>query len=171
MSVVNQLRNLLQPFRPPAGPRRRKHARRAAGRQAAALVWRRNGNGAEILLITSRNAGRWILPKGWVEDGEDGAMAAAREAREEAGVIASESGPLIGSFPYHKVRPGRRDVRCMVDVYLLVLREEKESWPEMHMRETRWARLDEALSQIDEPALVALLRDNDTRLADLLRAE
>ena len=34
--------------------------------QYAALPWRRDANGGiEILLITSRETRRWVIPKGW----------------------------------------------------------------------------------------------------------
>lgn len=58
----------------------------SVGMQAGALVWRRAGKGkVEVLLITSRGTGRWVLPKGWLDGGENVAQAAAREAWEEAG--------------------------------------------------------------------------------------
>ena len=49
----------------PGDPLFREH-----GRQVAALCWRRSpkrGSVLEVLLITSLNSKRWILPKGWPE--------------------------------------------------------------------------------------------------------
>ncbi|MGB7917572.1 MAG: NUDIX domain-containing protein, partial [Rhodomicrobium sp.] len=58
-----------------------------ARRQVAALPLRLAKNGAiEILLVTSRDTGRWIIPKGWTSKRIKDCKAAAREAREEAGV-------------------------------------------------------------------------------------
>ena len=37
--------------------------------QFAALCYRIKAGNPEILLITSRGTGRWIVPKGWPEDG------------------------------------------------------------------------------------------------------
>ena len=55
--------------------------------QVAALCWRMGQGGAvEILLVTSRDTGRWVIPKGWPMDGKSASAAAAREAWEEAGV-------------------------------------------------------------------------------------
>ena len=52
--------------------------------QVAALPWRIGERGVEIMLITSRDTGRWVLPKGWPEAREPLCEAAAREASEEA---------------------------------------------------------------------------------------
>ena len=54
--------------------------------QVAALCYRRDGDSKEVLLVTSRGTGRWILPKGWPIDGLDAGEAALQEAWEEAGV-------------------------------------------------------------------------------------
>ena len=55
--------------------------------QTGALPWRRaKGDQLEILLVTGRLSGRWIVPKGWPMRGKTMAKAAAQEAYEEAGV-------------------------------------------------------------------------------------
>ena len=33
--------------------------------QFGALCWRAGKSGAEVLLISSRETGRWVIPKGW----------------------------------------------------------------------------------------------------------
>jgi len=38
--------------------------------QVAALPLVATSSGFEVVLITSRNDGRWLIPKGWPEDGE-----------------------------------------------------------------------------------------------------
>ncbi|MGL4294307.1 MAG: NUDIX hydrolase, partial [Aestuariivirga sp.] len=60
-------------------------------RQFAALPWRDAGHGIEVLLISSRGTGRWVIPKGWPIKGFAPHASAAREAFEEAGV-----GGIIG---------------------------------------------------------------------------
>src|SRR5262249_31793575 len=74
--------------------------------QVAALPWRRNGSGIEVMLITSRCAGRWVLPKGWPEAGEEMCAAAAREAHEEAGLVGSVSSSMAGRYCYVKSDAG-----------------------------------------------------------------
>ena len=71
--------------------------------QVAALCYRETPKGKQVLLITSRDTGRWIVPKGWPVDGLDGAEAALQEAWEEAGVSKAdiESAPM-GYYDYNK---------------------------------------------------------------------
>ena len=48
--------------------------------QVAVLPWRLKENGLEILLVSSRDTGRWIIPKGWPMTGRKNSAAAAIEA-------------------------------------------------------------------------------------------
>lgn len=55
--------------------------------QYAALCFRyADGGTIEILLVTSRTSGRWIIPRGWPMKRKKPHQAAAIEAWEEAGV-------------------------------------------------------------------------------------
>lgn len=154
MTPIDGLKTLLDLFRPPAG---RLEAR---GRQAAAVALRKGKTGLEILLVTSRDTGRWIVPKGWIENGEDGAAAAAREAWEEAGVRGKHEpeGP-VGSYSYFKTYPKRPGVHCDVGVYILRDVTEKSHWPEEKARKRRWASVKDGLDMLDEPELREVLRN------------
>ena len=56
--------------------------------QFAALPWRIGKSGTrEILLLTSRETHRWVIPKGWPMKGRKPAEVASQEAYEEAGLI------------------------------------------------------------------------------------
>ena len=63
--------------------------------------------GIEYLLVTSRETGRWIIPKGWPIEGMKPAKTAAREAYEEAGVRGTVSDKAIGNYSYKKELRGR----------------------------------------------------------------
>ena len=77
--------------------------------QYAALPYRRKGKSApEVLLVTSRETGRWIIPKGWPLKGKAPHKAAAREAREEAGVVGKINRRSVGSFSYEKRLKGEK---------------------------------------------------------------
>jgi 8-oxo-dGTP pyrophosphatase MutT (NUDIX family) len=77
------------------------NGRRGPAEQFAALPWRRRrGERLEILLVTTRRSGRWIVPKGWPIDGCSPRECAAREAMEEAGVLGVIAAEPIGDFPY-----------------------------------------------------------------------
>ena len=78
--------------------------------QVAALCYRTGADGKEVLMITSRGTGRWIIPKGWPVEGKDGPASALQEAWEEAGVKgprASLSSPSANTN-YVKRRDQRR---------------------------------------------------------------
>jgi 8-oxo-dGTP pyrophosphatase MutT (NUDIX family) len=56
--------------------------------QFAVLPWRISEGGTrQIMLLTSRETRRWVIPKGWPMKGRKPAEAAAQEAYEEAGLI------------------------------------------------------------------------------------
>lgn len=125
--------------------------------QAAALAWRRaDGPVAEVLLITSRGTGRWVLPKGWIEDGEDKAAAAAREAWEEAGIKGSLTPEPVGTYVYRKT-DGETVQSCHVTVYALAVEHQADDWPERAERDRKWVPAARAAQLVDEPDLKALL--------------
>src|SRR3546814_3720198 len=66
--------------------------------QVGALPFRRSADGVlEVMLITSRDTGRWIIPKGWPMEGRSGPSAAQQEAFEEAGVLGIITGMPNGT--------------------------------------------------------------------------
>ena len=138
---------------------------REHGKQVAALCWRACGkDGTEILLITSLNSKRWILPKGWLMEGLSAAESAAREAFEEAGVAGKIGGKPIGSYHYLKEKKDGGGVPCRVDVFALQVTAQMEAWPEKGAREIAWLPLKQAAVRVSEPGLRELLRTfNRTR--------
>ncbi|MBP0574910.1 NUDIX domain-containing protein, partial [Mycobacterium tuberculosis] len=71
-----------------------------------------------VLLVTSRETRRWIIPKGWPMKGMKDRDAAAREALEEAGLTGRISQRPIGHYRYFK-RTLDAFQPCRVDVYRL----------------------------------------------------
>ncbi|MBT1698854.1 NUDIX domain-containing protein [Fulvivirgaceae bacterium PWU4] len=55
---------------------------------AGGVVFRKNGEAVEYLVVESSTGGRWVLPKGHIEEGEREEEAATREVKEETGVWA-----------------------------------------------------------------------------------
>jgi 8-oxo-dGTP pyrophosphatase MutT (NUDIX family) len=136
----------------------RAEADREPRNQCAAVPWRKGeGGGVEILLITSRETRRWVIPKGWPIRGLTSAQSAAREAFEEAGVRGPTGKKPIGVYHYAKrLRSGRiQNVR--VAVFLMRVDEECDAWPEMDQRVKQWVPPAEAADLVDEPDLRALL--------------
>jgi 8-oxo-dGTP pyrophosphatase MutT (NUDIX family) len=132
----------------------------AAGRvQYAALPYRRSGaSRTEILLVTSRETGRWIIPKGWPIKRKAPHVAAAREAREEAGVVGKISRRPIGWFSYEKRLKRGIIVVCKVHVFALRVKRQKENWPEKGQREVQWMSRTKAARSVDDPKLGGIIR-------------
>ncbi|WP_425342943.1 NUDIX hydrolase [Rhizobium etli] len=75
--------------------------RREAIEQFAAICYRKVGdNLVEVLLITSRDSGRWIIPKGWPIAKLAPHQVAEREAWEEAGVKGKARKRLFGFYTF-----------------------------------------------------------------------
>lgn len=126
-------------------------------KQVAALPVRKGQDGElEVLLVTSRETGRWVIPKGWPSRRLKDKDAAAREAREEAGVVGKMKSRPIGAYRYRKVEPeGSRLLD--VTVYLLKVVQEKKRWPEKDQRRRTWFPIKTAARRVREPALQRLI--------------
>jgi 8-oxo-dGTP pyrophosphatase MutT (NUDIX family) len=127
--------------------------------QVAALCWRRTGKGIRVLLITSRDTGRWVIPKGWPMRHRTEAETAAREAFEEAGLRGDILERSIGVYTYRKVLAPGRTIPCVVRVYPLEVRELLKQYPETGQRRVKWFTPDKAARRVLEPDLRALIRD------------
>jgi 8-oxo-dGTP pyrophosphatase MutT (NUDIX family) len=126
-------------------------------KQVAALPLRRaKDGGIEILLVTSRTSGRWIIPKGWSSKRFKDHKAAAREAKEEAGVEGKIERKAIGCYRYVKTEVGPSDP-VDVMVYLLSVRKERKRWPERKQRQRAWVTLEGAAGKVQEPELSELI--------------
>lgn len=127
--------------------------------QFAALCTRKNGKDEDVLLITSRDTGRWIIPKGWPIDGLDGAETALQEAWEEAGVskAKAEKEP-VGNYTYDKVLKDGTALPVLTSVYRIRVSELADKYPEAHERERCWVSPKVAATRVDEPELRDLLR-------------
>ncbi|HTN98735.1 MAG TPA: NUDIX hydrolase [Nordella sp.] len=115
------------------------------------------GSGRDILLITSRDTGRWVIPKGWPMRGWSGAEVAAREAFEEAGIEGESWSQAIGAYHYHKRRPGDRSVTCRVEVFPFGVITELARWPERHQRRRAWFAAHDAAALVNEDELKTLI--------------
>ncbi|WP_116086164.1 NUDIX hydrolase [Tropicimonas sp. IMCC34011] len=132
--------------------------KRPAQFQVAALCHRPGAAGREILLITSRETRRWILPKGWPKSGLGGGETAAEEAWEEAGVRALPgTRRRIGRYSYSKTLPGGLPMRTEVDVYAIEVDHLEDEFPEEGQRERRWVLPEQASRMVTEPELKAIL--------------
>ena len=129
----------------------------AASQQYAALPWRQ-APGFEILLITSRETRRWVIPKGWPIPAHSAAESAAQEAYEEAGIRGQMKAEPIGQYGYSKRLRGRAKNRFRVDVFAMEVTEVLDLWPEAHERTRQWLSPAEAAVRVNEPELAILIR-------------
>ena len=129
--------------------------------QVGALCYRRAAKGLRILLITSRDTGRWVIPKGWPTRNHSEAWAAAREAYEEAGLRGAISERSIGFYVYAKRVGVGMSFPCLVRVYPLEARERLKQYPETGQRRVKWFSPAKAARRVREPELAQLLRDFD----------
>lgn len=133
--------------------------------QFAALPYRLSDDGElEILLISSRDTGRWIIPKGWPIKKCSGPRTAETEAFEEAGIKGKVASKPIGTFDYLKTDKGQDDRRCRVTVYPMRVDKDLKKWPEKDERRLRWLSPVEAAMAADDPGLATLI----LQLADQL---
>ncbi len=130
----------------------------AARRQSAALPVLGIGAALRVVLITSRETRRWVVPKGWIEAGEPPHRSAAREAFEEAGLIGEADPQPLGLYSYPK-RLARGEVRpTEVLVFRLRVARLLPDWPERLERERKLFTPEAAAALVAEPGLAALLR-------------
>ena len=126
--------------------------------QVGALCVRRADDGSQqVLLITSRGSGRWVIPKGWPTKRLKDHKAAAREAEQEAGVLGKVKSKPIGNYTYPKT-DGASAQSLRVAVFLLSVRRERRSWPERDERRRAWFPLHKAAKEVSEPELRTLIR-------------
>jgi 8-oxo-dGTP pyrophosphatase MutT (NUDIX family) len=137
-------------------PSKRK-VKRAARVQYGALPYRFTPAAAlEILLVTSRESKRWIIPKGWPIKGLRPYKSAAREAFEEAGVSGRIGVKSIGLFTYDKILDDGC-VDCEVRVFPLLVKQQSKTWPEIEERTAQWVAPDRAFALIKDSGLKLLV--------------
>ena len=132
--------------------------KRKLQKQIAALPYRRDGKGIEILLITSRETRRWVIPKGWPMRGKKDWNSAAREAFEEAGVEGKIGKKSIGRFVYDKRLASGKLAPTEVTVYPLSVNVILGQWPEKSERRRKWMTAAEAAEQVMEDGLKAIIQ-------------
>lgn len=133
--------------------------------QYGAICYRTGASGEpEVLLMTSRDTGRWVIPKGWPMAGKPSHAVAAQEAYEEAGVRGTVEPEPAGSFIYTKVLDNGLRIPCRVQVHALKVEDMLTDFPEKGSRRLEWVSFTEAAKRVREPSLRSLLRDFPARL-------
>ena len=125
--------------------------------QCGAICWRRDDGVVRVLLVTSRDTGRWVIPKGGQIEGLEDADSAAQEAWEEAGIRGRVMDQPVGHYTYRKVTRRNGDVDCDVAVFPLEVTELAELFPEYGQRRRVWFSPAEAAHLVAESDLAQIL--------------
>jgi len=133
--------------------------RRPRRGQFAALCYRlpEGGDLPEILVLTSRDTGRWVIPKGWPMGSKPGYEVAKQEAFEEAGVLGEAEAEPAGYYCYDKALDAGFTVPCQVEVYALKVTSEVTDFKEKGKRKIDWVSPATAESRVREPQLKRLI--------------
>ncbi|CAN5304164.1 hypothetical protein BH10PSE2_BH10PSE2_19950 [soil metagenome] len=134
-----------------------KRSARSKTRQVAALPWRVIDEQRQILMITSRETRRWVIPKGGRMAGKTDPEAAAVEAWEEAGLQGDIAQTPLGAFRYSKRLKSGEDRLCVVSVFPMKVLIQLGDWPEASERRRQWMSPDDAARAVHEPDLAELI--------------
>ena len=111
-----------------------------------------------MLLVTSRESKRWVIPKGNLPNGLAPHDGAAKEALEEAGVTGAICPVPLGTFRYRKRKGSGASLMADVEVFPLSVSRQLDEWPEKDQRQRRWFSLTDAAAAVEEPDLADLIR-------------
>lgn len=134
--------------------------RRPKRTQFAALCYRKTKKEGrlEVLLVTSRDTGRWVIPKGWPMGDKPCHAVAAIEALEEAGIKGIVEHDALGTFGYAKTMDGGFLMPCEVQVHALEVTGSAKDYKEKGERTLAWVSPDVAIERVDEPGLKKIIR-------------
>jgi 8-oxo-dGTP pyrophosphatase MutT (NUDIX family) len=124
------------------------------------------GKRAEVLLVTGRRSGNWMIPKGWPIRGKSLAKAAALEAFEEAGVKGTVDSKPLGSFRHTKQHLSLGLLDVSIVVHPLAVESELPKWPEDDQRERKWFSIKKAAQIVASNDLKRIILDLKGRVAE-----
>ena len=129
--------------------------------QSGVLPWRvkrsKKAEKAEVLLVTGRRSGRWMIPKGWPVAGKSMADSAAQEAFEEAGIKGKVDPRPIGTFRHVKQHLLFGELEVDIQVHPMAVKRELGDWPERGERTRKWFKVEEAAERVDSEELKTLI--------------
>ena len=131
--------------------------------QYAALCYRLRKDSVQVLLVTSRDSGRWVIPKGWPMKDRSAAEAAETEAWEEAGVTGKVKDHCLGVYSYLKGIDDTHSLPVVVAVYPLLVADISDDFPEADQRRRKWFDAKKASGRVVEPELRRILRRFDPK--------
>lgn len=101
--------------------------------QAGAIPCRLENHRLDILLISTSSGKHLTIPKGLIDPGFTAVETVHNEALEEAGIKGNLLTPAIGSYRFAKWGGV-----CEVSVFVMMVDQLLEKWPEAAMRHRTW---------------------------------
>ena len=120
--------------------------------QAGVVPCRIVKGGIKVLLISTSSGKHWTIPKGLVDPGFSAVETAHNEAMEEAGIKGELVMPAIGM-----VRFAKWGGICSVSVFVMMVTEMAEQWPEAATRRRLWVAYHEAAHKVKHHDLGRLI--------------
>ena len=115
---------------------------------AGGIVYRKNDKEVEILLIQDAKD-RWTIPKGHIEEGEQAKETAAREIKEETGLVKLRVLNWLGKINF-RYRRQQSLVLMTTEIFLVeALGDTDKLKPEDWMNGIKWFSAQEALDKIE----------------------
>jgi 8-oxo-dGTP pyrophosphatase MutT (NUDIX family) len=130
---------------------------------AGGVVFRRDNERVDVVIVAVGGNNRWQLPKGLVEKDEKPEIAAVREAREEGGTDSEVVAHIETVEYWYAGLDGGERVRFhkRVHFYLLRYLSGDTSNHDWEVNEARWVPIDDATSQLSF--------DNERRVVERAR--
>ena len=126
-------------------------------KQVGALPVERTADGHwRVILITTRDSGRWSIPKGNPIKDLSPAEAAAQEAFEEGGLSGEIVDKPMGSYVFWKRRSGHWEL-ARVEVFLMDVHKQASDYKEKGLRKIERFSFEDAEEAIMEPGLKSLI--------------
>ena len=109
--------------------------------------------GKVLFLLVESSSGRWIFPKGTIEEGETPLETVERELYEEAGIEGKTHRKPVCTFTYRQERSaGFRHVEITLYPFRVVT--QKERYPEAGKRKRHWVSFQNLKQLVDDPNLI-----------------
>jgi 8-oxo-dGTP diphosphatase len=131
------------------------------------VIFRKNPDVVEVVLVSVRGGRYWCLPKGIVDKGETPEVTAVREVREESGL----SGRIIdklGEISYwYYIRGENAKCRKTVHFYLMEYESGNTSEHDFEVDDAEWFPLDAAMRKISFSGDRTILEKARVRLQEM----
>ncbi len=123
--------------------------------QSAVIPYREKAGKLQIMIISSSAKKHWVVPKGIHTPGLTAQESAAKEAREEAGILGKVSSEAVGRYVYPKW-----EASCTVVVYPMKVTKviSGRDGDENH-RDRRWVSPKKAVAHLEQKALKDIVAD------------